>query len=228
METAIKIIEEFDVNNIGVLMAVSIVLISVMASYIQLFNASKIETVLMNKNEESKRFVFVYIVFFFLFGVVNYLFTMNISIVVVNGVFLALTLITSFILKILKNKGKAEKLYWQFEERKDIVIVMTSISIIVYVISIGLDVNIISCSILGALVEVIIIAIMFLHVGNIRTFIFINIANEKWYVFKRIDENYLLCGNKSNINDSTKTKLLAIDYLVEQNMSFESELTDDR
>lgn len=113
---------------------------------------------------------------------------MNISIVVVNGVILVLTLIVSFILKILKNKGKAEKLYWWFEERKNMVIVMTSISIVIFVVSIGLDVNIISCSILGALVEVIIIAIMFLHVGNTRTFIFINLANEKWYVFKRIDQ----------------------------------------
>lgn len=48
-----------------------------------------------------------------------------------------------------------------------------------------------------------------------------NVENEKWYVFKRMNEEYLLCGNENNINDATKIKLLPIAYVVEQNICFE-------
>ena len=61
----------------------------------------------------------------------------------------------------------------------------------------------------------------FLNVGDIRSTFVLNVENEKWYVFKRMNEEYLLCGNENNINDATKIKLLPIAYVVEQNICFE-------
>ena len=75
MEKLIEILKEFDIDNIGVLIVFSIILISVATGYIQLFHASRIEAVLMSKTEESKRFSFMHFILFFVFGVINYLFT---------------------------------------------------------------------------------------------------------------------------------------------------------
>ena len=59
------------------------------------------------------------------------------------------------------------------------------------------------------------------NIGNTVSNIILVIEDNNWYVFKRIDEKYLLCGNRRNINDSTKTKLFSIDDIVEQNLCFE-------
>ena len=115
----------------------------------------------------------------------------------------------------------AIKLYWWCEERKGFFIILTATAIITFAISTAFNINLMSCAILGALVEVFIVAITFLNVGDIRSTFVLNVENEKWYVFKRMNEEYLLCGNENNINDATKIKLLPIAYVVEQNICFE-------
>ncbi len=129
MEELFEILKEFDINNIGGLIVVSIVLISVVTGYIQLFHASRIETVLMSKNEQLKRFSFIYFISFFVFGVINYLFVINVSSVIVNSAFLLLTLLSSFVLCALKKRRKAMELYWWFEERKGLISEMTLVKI---------------------------------------------------------------------------------------------------
>ena len=216
-------LKDFDVNNVWVVIAASIGLIVISSYYIQLLHASKIEVVLMGKGDEAKRFGFVYIILFFVFGVVNYVFITNNEFILVNITLLLLTMVISCILRLLKNKCKFKEWYWRFKERKDLVVIIISTSILTFLVSVVADINIISCAILGALVEIMIVAITIVNVGNLRTFIFLNIENEKWYVFKRIEGNYLLCGDRNNINDSPRTRLLSIDYLVKEKICFEQE-----
>lgn len=224
----IGLFKEFDINNIWMLIGVSIVLICVMTSYIQLLHASKIEAILMNKTEEVKRFSFAYIIVFFVVGVLNYMFTIDVSTVIFNGIICLLTIVVYKALSFFKSHGITEKLYWWCEERKDLVIILTATPILISFVSAKLNINIISCIILGTLVEVVIVAIMFLNVGNIRSFVFLIMDDEKWYVYKRIDENRLLCGNKSDIDDSTKIRLLEIDYIIEKKICFEKESIKDK
>lgn len=98
---------------------------------------------------------------------------------------------------------------------------MTSTVILIFVAANMVNINIISWVVLGTLVEVLSLAITYLNIGNTVSNIILVIEDNNWYVFKRIDEKYLLCENRRNINDSTKTKLFSIDYIVEQNLCFE-------
>ena len=154
----------------------------------------------------------------------NPVFTINASFVVVNSAFLVLTFFASFVLRFLKNRGKAVDLYWWCEERKGLIIILTTTAIITFAISTAFNINLVSCSILGALAETFILAIAFLNVGDIRSTYVLNIENEKWYVFKRMNDDYLLCGNEGNINDATKIRLLAISHIVEQKLCFEKDV----
>ena len=51
----IEIFKEFDGNNVWIVIGISAVLLFIAAGYIQLLNASKIEAILMDQKEESKR-----------------------------------------------------------------------------------------------------------------------------------------------------------------------------
>lgn len=145
--------------------------------------------------------------------------------VLANVVLWFLTLVSPVILKKLKNKWRFEEVYWWLEERKVFFTIMTSTVILIFVVANRVNINIISWVVLGTLVEVLSLAIIYLNIGNAVSNIILVIEDNNWYVFKRIDEKYLLCGNKRKINDSTKTRLFSIDYIVEQNLCFEKENT---
>lgn len=231
MEELFEILKEFDVNNIMTLVVVSIILISIATGYIQLFHASRIETALMSKSEQLKRFSFIYIILFFVFGAINYLFIIDVSYIIVNGILLILTFLLSLILRVLKKRKKVKRkkaieLYWWFEERKSLIMILTSTAIVTFIISKLFDINLVSSAILGALTEVFMVAIFLLNMGEVKSFFILNIEDEKWYIFKRLNDDYLLCGNKSNINDATKIRLFAIEYVIEQKLCFEKDVVD--
>ena len=197
LKEIIEIFKEFDGNNVWIVIGISAVLLFIAAGYIQLLNASKIEAILMDQKEESKRFGFIYLILFAVFGIINYIFIIDIELVLANVVL------------------------WLLEERKVFFTIMTSTVILIFVVANRVNINIISWVVLGTLVEVLSLAIIYLNIGNAVSNIILVIEDNNWYVFKRIDEKYLLCGNKRKINDSTKTRLFSIDYIVEQNLCFE-------
>lgn len=55
LKEIIEIFKEFDGNNVWIVIGMSAVLLFIAAGYIQLLNASKIEAILMDQKEESKR-----------------------------------------------------------------------------------------------------------------------------------------------------------------------------
>lgn len=228
MEYISGVLNEFDIKNIGGLIGICIIIISAAAGYIQLFYASRIEVVLMNRNEEAKRFSFTYTIFFIMFGLMNYLSTISVSYLRVSGAFLIVTLLSGIILSIIKKKGKAREICRRYEEGKDFIIIYTFTPIFVCIISTQFNIKPLSCAILGALVEVLILAITTLNGKDVISTITLNIDNEKWYVLKRMNDDYLICGNEKNINEATKIRLLEINYIVENNLCFEKNIkTDD-
>ena len=103
LKEIIEIFKEFDGNNVWIVIGTSVVLLFIAAGYIQLLNASKIEAILMDQKEESKKFGFIYLILFVVFGVINYIFIIDIGLVFASVVLLLLTLVASFVLKKLKN-----------------------------------------------------------------------------------------------------------------------------
>ena len=67
LKEIIEIFKEFDGNNVWIVIGTSVVLLFIAAGYIQLLNASKIEAILMDQKEESKKFGFIYLILFAVF-----------------------------------------------------------------------------------------------------------------------------------------------------------------
>lgn len=221
----IELFQKFDVNNIGSLIVISIVLIIIVASCIQPFYASRIEIILMSKGDELKRFSLMYVIFFFIFGLVNYMFVMDVSFIVLCSISVVLIFIIYCMLYILNKKGKVKALYLWCKDIIGLTMIIIIFPIFTFLASVVVDIKMISCVILGALVEIIMVALSYLNVGQINSSIVLNIENEKWYVFKRINDCYLLCGDKNNINSSTRTRLLELDYIIQEKLCFEKDVT---
>ena len=119
LKEIIEIFKEFDGNNVWIVIGTSVVLLFIAAGYIQLLNASKIEAILMDQKEESKKFGFIYLILFVVFGVINYIFIIDIGLVFASVVLWLLTLVASFVLKKLKDQWRFERAYGWVVEKKD-------------------------------------------------------------------------------------------------------------
>lgn len=232
MSELIDFFSDFKIENIGMLIILCVVIISIGSSYIQIFHASPFEAVLMNRSEESKRFFFIYVIMFFVFAGVNYFITVDGTLFLMNTGIFVLTSWASSILKWLYRKGKAKKAYWWLEERKGLIILMTTVAACIFGASMLFEINRLSCVVLGALVEVFAVAIFIINTGNVQASIIVTIKKEekeeKWYVFKRIDEKYLLCGDNCRIDESQKTRLIDIENIVSENICFKKEIQEIR
>ncbi|MCF2643528.1 hypothetical protein I6E50_14120 [Roseburia hominis] len=220
---SINVFKDFDINNEYVLGAVCVLLIIGFASCIQSFCASKIEIVLMRSGDELKRLSLIYIICFFLFLGVNYVFAKDTLFLFVCFVLCVLTGVGYVLLYIINKCGKAKKIFLLYKEKIRLFFIFLEFPIATYGVFIIANIKIISCAILCALVEIIIVGLTDLNDGERNSSITLKIENEKFYIFKRIGKKYLLCGDKNNITLSTKYRLIELDDVVQKKIYFEKE-----
>lgn len=221
-----NVISLIESDNPIILMIVCIAVICITVRYIQPFNASRIETILMSKSDETKKTIAGYIVSFLMLVVGNIMFTMDKSIVVIEGIILIVTYIVSLILKKLQKKSVAKKQYEWLEDRKSFIYVIFMAAIIIFFVAIIFKIQLVKCILIGALAEVLILAITLLNVSNVRTIFYVDIKGEKWYVFKRMKDGCLLCGNKDKMIDSKKIRLVKMDYILEHNICLKRKINE--
>lgn len=74
------------------------------------------------------------------------------------------------------------------------------------------------CAVLCALVEIIIMAIIYLNPIPRKSDVSIKINNVEWHVFRRLDDEHFLCGDTADITKCTKFKVLEYDAMVQKNI----------
>ena len=223
MVDLLELFKEIDVNNIFFMVAASIGVIVIFASCMRPFFASTMESLLMNKEDELKRLSLIYVIMFFLFGIMNYVFISDASFIVVCIAAMVLMLIVYFVLWGFNKFRVFQQRFLWYKDRFGITFILITFPIIAYVCSFTTGIKMAGCAILCALAEIIIIAMLYLNPGPRDSSIFIKINDEKWYVFRRIDNDYLLCGDGKNIKISTRIKLLELSIIVQNDNCFEKE-----
>lgn len=223
MSEIFELFKQVDLNNIWWVLLVSIVLIVIFAGCIGPFFASGIETVLMSKEDALKRLSLIYVILFVVLGVINYMFVLDSAFILVCGIASILVWVLKVPLWIFNKLGKFQNFFSTYKETAFLSFVLTLFPVIAYIVSNITGIKLASCVILCALAEIIIIALTYLNQGEKEATIFIKLDKEKWYVFRRMDSNYLLCGDRNNISESTKIKLLDLNTIVESNTYFEKD-----
>lgn len=79
----------------------------------------------------------------------------------------------------------------------------------------------INCAIIIGLIEIIIVCIYMPELIKTPSNLYIYYNNKKTYIYKRIDEENILCGNNSDINDSDRHMIISCEYLRGKKISKE-------
>lgn len=226
-------INDFNLNlNSPVqLFLISFVTISIIVKFSGAFYASNIEIFLSKKNKEKNKelsnlvFLFVVIVF------CNEMFTLENTFSICEFLILIIMLFCIGVLKViqsiknsketkllkkLKDTKLLKKLNTSFIERNKqncfLVIILVFFPLVISAFSNINKTPKISLTILGTLVETILIFLISnglrMNYSNIKIVKFDD-EQEKYYLLAKIDDKKIICGDKNTINDSSK--LITID-----------------
>lgn len=226
-------INDFNLNlNSPVqLFLISFVIISIIVKFSGAFYASNIEIFLSKKNKEKNKelsnlvFLFVVIVF------CNKMFTLENTFSICEFLILIIMLFCIGVLKViqsiknskdtkllkkLKDTKLLKKLNTSFIERNKqncfLVIILVFFPLVISAFSNINKTPKISLTILGTLVETILIFLISnglrMNYSNIKIVKFDD-EQEKYYLLAKIDDKKIICGDKNTINDSSK--LITID-----------------
>ena len=218
-----EILKDINVNNISGVVVISFFIIIVFAGCMEPFFASNIEIMLMNRNDILKRTSLSYAILFIVFAMLNYIIAIETFFLpacifgfIIFAVVLGIIKILSFFI------NKAKVIYEKYADYLKLGAIIIFFPAITYTISIIKEVNFISCSLLCALMELLIVALCFLNQEKRQSEVILQINNETWYVFRHIDNN-LLCGNNRELKASTQIKLIDLEDISNKNGFFRVE-----
>lgn len=226
-------INDFNLNlNSPVqLFLISFVIISIIVKFSGAFYASNIEIFLSKKNKEKNKelsnLVFLFVVIVFcneMFTLENTFSICEFLILIIMLFFIGVLKVIQFIknskdtklLKKLKDTKRLKKLNTSFIERNKqncfLVIILVFFPLVISAFSNINKTPKISLTILGTLVETILIFLISnglrMNYSNIKIVKFDD-EQEKYYLLAKIDDKKIICGDKNTISDSSK--LITID-----------------
>ena len=158
------ILKDINVNNISWVVVISFFIIIVFAGCMEPFFASNIEIMLMNRNDILKRTSLSYAILFIVFAMLNYIIaieTFFLPACILGFIIFAVVLGIIKILSFFINKAKV--IYEKYADYLKLGAIIIFFPAITYTISIK-EVNFISCSLLCALMELLIVEIGRAHV----------------------------------------------------------------
>lgn len=126
--------------------------------------------------------------------------------IVVEEVIFIITILVIVITRLISFIIKKD--FSNFIKIWEILCVITVMQLIVDTISYRNDINILSSSIIVSLFETVILILMFDGFRTEKSKIIIRNKKEKYYFFRKIDEDYLLCGDKNTISDVENVKII--------------------
>ena len=214
-----EIFKDFDFNNIIGVIVISVFLIITFANCMEPLFASHTESFFMGKADVLKRKCFACIILFFIFGVMNYVFASINSFVAAGLLILIIAIILYIGIRILNMFKKYKDSLFKIKEFVKFILITVFFIILTYLISNESDINIISCAAICSLVEIIVIVLALFSWEPMDSEMMLCGSNEKWYVYRRIDDCFL-CGDNKNINSAEKIKLIKIDIILNDNYYF--------
>lgn len=217
----LEIFSGFSFDDMYNVILFSVLLIVVFASCIEPFYATNIETILMSKTDALKRSSLMYIILFIVVGVMNYVIVLDEPFIAVCFLFVVLILVFYAMVSIANKFNKFERIYLKCKEYIGLVIIIVLSPVITYICSSIIDIKLVNCVILCALAEIIVIALFYLNQQSVDSNVSVVVNNAKWYVYKRIDGDYLLCGDEKNINNSNRLIMIRIETIIESGIVFE-------
>ena len=219
MKDWLDFIQKLDLNNGITIIVIAVGIVVFVTKCVFDANASSIEMIFMDKKSEINRIIYLYIGLFAALVFLNLVFTVgNLKIPFLMPIWF-IVLIAYIVVTIIKLFKK--NVFSKCEEILGIMLFFLFYLEIMYILTQRLNFKLSKIVIIVSSSEIIFFILNYLNPRRTTTKYYINIENEKWYVFRRVDGGFILCGNQSCIDYATKFKLVSLDVIVKKEICLE-------
>lgn len=230
-DTIKRYIEMFDIDDYKSVIIISLFILLLSTRIFKAIHLSKEELIFINKKDSFLRNSFVDLFLFICLGFINAYFV-QLEYLMVYGYIYILLYLLIVIIKIgicfckkimnyfrqknnanIKSNNKTKGVLFDININSS----YATLTIIIFGIILSdaicnrYEINIISVSVLMAVIETILMNLILFKDNNNRADFYIKENKIKWYIYKKINVNYILCGNKINRSESDKIKLIKSD-----------------
>lgn len=217
MLKCIEQLKDVDVNNAFELIAISVIIIIVLAICMKAFNASAIEVVLLSEKDRVKRLSLLYVIMFIPFCAAIYYLSIDTLALVIYFIIV----VPYWVWNLIRRCGKSKEKIIQKRNISSVLSLLWCFSVLDRIAK-GI-IQPFSGAILAALLETFFVGVFFLNKGVGDASYYVKIDNEKWYVFSRFEDSMLLCGDEKNIEKSSKTIIIELNTIIQNKLYFEKD-----
>ena len=215
----LEFLKELDINNAVGVFVCGIAIIFVFVNYKELLDASNIEILLMNKTDMLKRNSIPAVILFCIFTALNYVYILSETFLVVNILMFIVSTLGYLGMDILNRFSKFKNSFPKAKGISWLASIMSFFPLLPYAIIITKDINKLSCILICALVETIVVFLAEFNLKRNDSKVILKIENKEWYVLQRLDDG-LLCGNAKNATDSTEYMIIKLETIIEKALCF--------
>lgn len=214
-----QLLREISMDNVIQVFILGVFVVIAMAGYTRVYFATSIELLFMKQKESKKKDIYIALIFFFLCTLINVILSNNnmtlfIDILLAIGTLLFM-LIYRLIVFFSKKEDKRNIILWcQYIE------IVVGIPIIIGFVTINKQINLVTTAIMSSIVETIFILFLFHGFKSETSIIMLSCNNEKYYVYGKIGDGYLLCGEKNKMSDAQKIFLVDINDIYSKKYFF--------
>lgn len=208
-----EIIKDFKGDNVIQLIVLVFCILITITKYSRFFFASDVELVLMKQKASQKRDISTAVLLFVVLSVSNVILSFDITFILVEGIIMLLTLIILGI----------SQLWYKFRKKDnrgiisncELIVIMIFAPMLIGYISLDNNISVISIAVIGSLVETALIWLLYNGFTPQINNLMIWNEEKKLFLYKKIDDEYLLCGYDKIMRDSDKIVIVKLQEILD-------------
>ena len=212
MKEILEFSESFSMNNVTQVFIVCVAVLYVIYKYMSAYFASDIELFLVKKRESQRRELFASFLIYFILVGCNVLLVSDKSFAIIEFLLMIVCLIIMGIGKtILFFEKKDSK---EFIAKLEALIIIIAAPLFTVMLEEKVNENLYSMVFLFSLAEMIIVILLLGGFKNDVAKIIVKNNREEYFVYKRLDEERLLCGDDKIMKEANRILVIDVNDVI--------------
>lgn len=205
---------DFDEINVFQIVILIILAIITITKYSRSFFATAIELLLMEQKESQKKDISTAFLLFIIISIGNMILSYDMHFIVLEFIGCIIIFAVMGVIKLVGFITKKD--FNEYMNYLELLLIIVAIPMLCGIVKISKELDLIIISLIGALVETTILILINNGFKPEKSRILIKNNKKSLYVYRKLNDEYILCGDSNKIEDASKVVSVKISDILEQ------------